>query len=541
MSNPYHVIEIKADSTLDLYDCSGTHAGKITGGSARNGSGVIGYGTFRMFGGTITENNKDRTTKDDSNGDGAAVYVNTEFVMYDGIISSNRGDWGGGVFTVNNSSFTMYGGTITANIASGRSGSAGGGVCAAGKTFDMYGGTISGNYGGYRSGGVYVGTNTTFNMYGGEISHNGLADDHHAKAHGGGVAFLGTFNMYGGRIYNNNAVYGGGVASYYSKNNFNMYGGKIYNNIATYGGGVCIGEVNIGVDNVGFNMYGGKIYGNKADTVGGVYVGSKGLFDLSGGEITNNITTGEIGGGVFIDSDSVSFTLSGRPTISENKKGDYNTDIVLAGDKKITINGELTTDSPIGVMLLSDNLPATGDFTKNWSTHMSTADCNVHFFSNDDNYGVKLSENGEELELYALPEHRNWIYSKTGNVIAATCGISGCTQSGGSVTLNASNAYYTGNAIGATVQGSFTNGATYKIIYDNGSETAPSSVGGHTVKLMVFENGTEKQSLTLQYKIDYLPASENAYTISNAETKIGEVYWFKNQPVIVLAPEGYTN
>lgn len=110
---------------------------------------------------------------------------------------------------------------------------------------------------------------------------------------------------------------------------------------------------------------------------------------------------------------------------------------------------------------------------------------------------------------------------------------------GGSVTLKVENAYYTGSAIGATVEGSFTNGATYKVTY-NDSETVPSSIGTHTAMLTVYENGTEKQSVTAQYKISYLDAPKPAYTISGAYEDNG-TYWFKTgASVTVNAPDGYS-
>ena len=63
------------------------------------------------------------------------------------------------------------------------------------------------------------------------------------------------------------------------------------------------------------------------------------------------------------------------------------------------------------------------------------------------------------------------------------------------------NAYYTGDAIGATIEGSLTTGAVYKITYNDGSETAPSTVGKHRATLTVTENGVQKQSVSIEYEI----------------------------------------
>lgn len=139
-----------------------------------------------------------------------------------------------------------------------------------------------------------------------------------------------------------------------------------------------------------------------------------------------------------------------------------------------------------------------------------------------------------------ITHSHSWKYTASGTTITATCKADGCSNTdGGSVTLKVENAYYTGSAIGATVEGSFTNGATYKVTY-NDSETVPSSIGTHTAMLTVYENGTEKQSVTAQYKISYLDAPKPAYTISGAYEDNG-TYWFKTgASVTVNAPDGYT-
>ena len=125
-------IEVDGTSTginasLVITDCTG--AGKITRAANANDPvvRVCGYGSFTMYGGTITGNHV--------NGNGGGVYV-------DGT----------------NGSFTMYGGTITNNSATG----SGGGVYVDGKrsSFIMYGGTITNNSATGSGGGVYVGKET---------------------------------------------------------------------------------------------------------------------------------------------------------------------------------------------------------------------------------------------------------------------------------------------------------------------------------------------------------------------------------------------
>lgn len=84
------------------------------GNISNNDGGVMNFGTFRMFGGTISGN---------STNCGGGVYIHQQgtFLMYGGLISGNTADYGGGVY--NRNIFTMSGGTITDNQSK-----AGGGV-----------------------------------------------------------------------------------------------------------------------------------------------------------------------------------------------------------------------------------------------------------------------------------------------------------------------------------------------------------------------------------------------------------------------------
>ncbi len=152
------------------------------------------------------------------------------------------------------------------------------------------------------------------------------------------------------------------------------------------------------------------------------------------------------------------------------------------------------------------------------------------------------NQTGSTCEICGIALHTHqWEYAVSGTTITATCTADGCTNTdGGSVTLNVADAYYTGGEIGATISGSFTNGATYTLTYNDGSETTPSSIGTHTAKLTVYENGTEKQSVTAQYKISYLQAPNPAYII-NGGYQNGTTYWFKSGTSVTLnAPDGYT-
>ena len=192
------VIEVRSGN-FTLCDCSGSK-GKITHGykpdssTKRPGIGVSVYsGTFTMYGGSITGN----------------------------IASSS---YGGGVFVGSNRTFTMNGGSITGNTVTG---SGGGVYMASGAEFTMNGGEITGNTSSSYGGGVYVYNGAEFTMTGGSITDNAAGASNENKSYGGGVYSAGTFTMTGGSITRNKAEYGGGVwtdASFTVSGNVNITG-----------------------------------------------------------------------------------------------------------------------------------------------------------------------------------------------------------------------------------------------------------------------------------------------------------------------------
>ena len=124
---------------------------------------------------------------------------------------------------------------------------------------------------------------------------------------------------------------------------FNMYGGSITGNKTT-GGGVYVDS------GTAFSLYGGSITGNTAanNGGGGVYVSGGGTFNMLGGEITGNTAAGS-GGGVYVSNSIGSigkFTMSGGE-ISGNKADSYgggvyvtpyNSTFTMSGDVTITGN-----------------------------------------------------------------------------------------------------------------------------------------------------------------------------------------------------------
>lgn len=156
--------------------------------------------------GKITHANGIRGVGVELKNNNAVNDVAHKFIMYNGCITGNKTTHGAGVFLYSNTTFTMYGGSITENECNS-------------DTYLLCGG------------GVYAFTNATFTMYGGDITKN-KAD------YGGGVSTSGdtaNFTMYGGSITENHAnKSGGGI--YSNSNNISIYGGSVTDNSVTKNG-----------------------------------------------------------------------------------------------------------------------------------------------------------------------------------------------------------------------------------------------------------------------------------------------------------------
>lgn len=212
ISNNYsHVIQTpwNKDVTFTLCDCKG--GGKIAHAenSSSTGMGVNLNNTsgkqqiFVMYNGCITQNK----------GSGVYLYQNTSFTMYGGSITGNTltgaPTFGGGVYVHSGATFTMYGGDITKNKAD-----YGGGVSTSGDTanFTMYGGSITGNHTAGDGGGIYS-TSNNISIYGGSVTGNS------AERNGGAVYVAGTM-IVGGDI-NISGNWKGDAQSSASNNNAN--------------------------------------------------------------------------------------------------------------------------------------------------------------------------------------------------------------------------------------------------------------------------------------------------------------------------------
>lgn len=152
-------------------------------------------------------------------------------------------------------------------------------VNAVAHKFIMYNGCITGNKT-TNGAGVFLYSNTTFTMYGGSITENECNSDTYPPCGGGVYVHNGaTFTMYGGDITKNQADYGGGVGTSGNAANFTMYGGSITENHANKsGGGIYSTSNNI-------SIYGGGVTNNsvtKTGNAGGIYVSSSGTLTVGG-------------------------------------------------------------------------------------------------------------------------------------------------------------------------------------------------------------------------------------------------------------------
>ena len=250
------------------------------------------------------------------------------------------------------------------------------------------GGQITGGENNISGGsGISTGGGTTLNMYGGTVCGNTTT----SERGGGGVNAGGTFHMYGGKISDNtitgsNYGAGGGVIT---SGSFTMYGGEISGNTISNGSGGGVSVTNGGT----FTFIGGSIINNtsKSGNGGGIAIGTVGSIKLRGGEITGN-KCAQNGGGVFFGNGSLS--ISGNLNISNNDTTDkplpysYGKNIYLhnaLNSKIITIDGELTYTSPIGISVYDEKGQV---FTDGWNTHMSGRDITDYFVSDKSDMSV---------------------------------------------------------------------------------------------------------------------------------------------------------
>ena len=276
----------------------------------------------------------------------------------------------------------------------------------------------------------------------------------------------GTFVMNGGNIVGNTMVNNSGGAIRNS-GYFIMNGGAISYNKATANGGAVTTYVPGGSTGK-MTMNGGVISDNYAGGVGGG-IQIAGQIEITGGLIVNNIAVGG-GSGVYYGGKGETLKISGDSVIKDN----VNDNLYLNTDATFTINGLLGEDAEIHVSM---NVPAA--FTVGWSTYMEGKDPADYFISDDDNYIIDLSADGEvavalrDIDADDVTETNfEGDYDGTAHV-ALVSGPDGATVSYGTV-----EGSYT-----LTACPSFTDAGTYTVYYQIAKQYYNNYYGSLTVKI----------------------------------------------------------
>lgn len=417
-SNGKSKIEVKNGGRLVLCDCQG--GGTIKGATKDVWGGACVYlytSTFDMFGGKLTGG---KVTK---GGGGGAIALDDQqcvFNMYGGEISGNDGrNYGGAIFRKFNANvpnttggaFNMYGGTIKNNTAL----NGGAFFSTTGGTVNLAGGTISGNKATMNSnnaggGAIYMRgcgtitisgsaqiTGNSSSLDGGAIlmgwgtvtiSGNAKLTNNIASRWGGAICqrtdspYTSTINMTGGEISGNRASEGGAVEVLDANCTFNLSGGKITNNNSTGDGGA----VYLNQEPSVLNMTGGEISGNTATgNGGGVYINRTGsVCNLSEGTISGNQAGGN-GGGIYQNNGQLK--LNGNPVVTGNTVSGKANNVYLPSGKTLTISGTMSSGASVGVKTANTNYPVvfSNAYGQNYETLFFADDtANAHVEYNDD-------------------------------------------------------------------------------------------------------------------------------------------------------------
>jgi len=317
--------------------------GEISGNSAVDGGGIFMYGgcTVAMSGGEIKGNTA-------SQGGGVYLYNSSisgstapcDFTMSGGEISDNTASVsGGGVYLNNgyvsgNTSFTMSGpAKISSNKSTGTGTDVGGGGIYMARTtgtsnFTINGGEISGNSASGSGGGAFI-FNGNFNIGANASITGNYTTSFGSGGHGVLMRTSSTVTMTGGKISGNYSTFGElnglGGGMYVRGGTFNMSGGIIGGsgsdcNKASSGGGVYL---NTGIFNMSGNAaVSGNICSNSG---GGVNIGYAAKFYMSGGVISGNNSQSS-GGGVFVNTtsaDTNEFHMTGNASVYGNIASTY--------------------------------------------------------------------------------------------------------------------------------------------------------------------------------------------------------------------------
>ena len=185
-------------------------------------------------------------------------------------------------------------------------------------------------------------------------------------------------------------------------------------------------------------MHGGTISGNTSGRRGGGVCVNRGTFEMSGGEITQNTSTGDGYGGVYVMD---AFTVSGDAKVTGNTgKNVYLGNDVRGQQIRIIVSGELSDSAHISVS--AQNTP-TDDAPVTIATAATSGWIKAgNFISDDSFYRVITADDGKTATL-EVHEHQWEVLKDSENVLKEHCTVANCTTAaGGTLTLTASDKDY---------------------------------------------------------------------------------------------------
>ena len=373
-----------------------------------NNGGIIVNNGGRLYMGAGSSIVDNRNTSASQGGGVTVSGANASFTMNEGatIQGNNAGTGAGGVFVASGALFTMNGGTISNNSITGNT-TAGVMVSGAGSEFVMNDGVIRNNTGRF-GGGVRVGV----------VAASGALPPTPLTAP--------SMLMAGGNIHDNTALFGGAINVEWGL--LTMEDGLIHDNVA-----ISLGNPGTAAENTIQAQRGG----------GGVFVQNLGIFEMSGGTISNN-ESHHHGGGVMLLT-GTAFNMSGG-SIAHNTAANSGGGLAAA---LINASGNPVTGTITATMTNNEleNGPVTsGTITSNTA--------------HNDGGGVWLTPGnntagtGSQLVMDAGTISNNVAKNNGGGV--ALVGSTGATGSGSRFTMT-SGVLEDGTATSGTITGNTTN------------------------------------------------------------------------------------
>jgi hypothetical protein len=298
----------RGSSMDDPWRATGAWRTAISGGG-----GILNYGRLTIYNSKISNNYAY---------EGGGIYNHGKLTLERSIVSNNKADFfGGGI--VNMGTFISNSGEITDNKAI-----QGGGIANAGDLKINADSLIARNAAtSGMGGGIWNRGKVSIND--GFIEGNEtLKDQNGYGGDGGGICNddpNGEVYINGGVISGNSAWRGGGIYNY--SGIVTMNAGSIENNKAIqdshrYGG------IGAGISNDGkFIMAGGSISSNIADQSGGGIYSYSGITIIKKGSISGNRAISGYGGGIYSDSNTVTFDDADF-SIVENKAAQTSSEVI---------------------------------------------------------------------------------------------------------------------------------------------------------------------------------------------------------------------